>query len=609
MILKLRWILLYFWIISVALASGLALAGENTGNIKILIDVSGSMKQNDPENKRVSAVRLLINLLPNGSQAGIWLFAENTELLIKTSKVSRRWKQKALTAVKKIHSRGIYTDIEGAISAVLGDGFRKPDNNNLILLTDGMVDISPDIMQSAESRERILTDLIPVLQQRQIKVHTIALSDNADTELLQQLSFDSNGWTETSQTAEHLQKTFLQMFNKALPQDGVPLKNNKFDIDKSIQEFSILVFKKNTAKKTRIIRPDKKIISSQSHGQGVSWVGDKHYDLITVQHPAVGEWTVLAETDPANQVMIMTDMKLHIDDLPEYISEQETVGIRIHFTEHGQLIKRQDFLKLVDVTLQQSDELGREKNWKLLPQADHPGYFSQQIHKTLTKGRHTLKILADGKTFKREIVRILEVIESVMRIKKSFDSELGKVTLELIPDQAVIDTDMITVKVDVKRSSERLESHEITPQAGRMLLELDRPEPGEKIIVNFSVFAKTVRGEPVTPKIKPVIIDDQWVAAVQSIPEAKHDNALKGVEDGTETDAAKPVKREEADNQIETDEEEQVDEEVEENGSWGIVIGGVVLINLILLALGFFAYRYLRKKAAAKQEQLLERLT
>ena len=32
--------------------------------IQILIDVSGSMKQNDPKNLRISALKLLVNLLP-----------------------------------------------------------------------------------------------------------------------------------------------------------------------------------------------------------------------------------------------------------------------------------------------------------------------------------------------------------------------------------------------------------------------------------------------------------------------------------------------------------------------------------------------------------------
>ena len=83
--------------------------------LQVLIDVSGSMKKNDQDNLRVPAITLLINLLPEGAKVGLWLFAENTKELVKTGGVDKKWKKKALAKVKKIHSRGLFTNIEDAI--------------------------------------------------------------------------------------------------------------------------------------------------------------------------------------------------------------------------------------------------------------------------------------------------------------------------------------------------------------------------------------------------------------------------------------------------------------------------------------------------------------
>nr|WP_305909129.1 vWA domain-containing protein [Methylomarinum sp. Ch1-1]MDP4522017.1 vWA domain-containing protein [Methylomarinum sp. Ch1-1] len=232
--------------------------------VDVLIDVSGSMKRNDPGNKRISAVKLLINLLPDGTRAAIWLFAQNTHLLLKTAAVDKQWKQRALVLADKIHSRGLLTDIEGAIQTVLREDIAPGSSNNLILLTDGRVDISDDIMQSAESRQRVISDLIPVLQRQRIKVHTIALSDQADRELLDKLSFGTGGWAEALESAEQLQKTLLTMFNKALPQDTVPIKDNRFLIDDAVKEFSLLVFKKAGAAPTRLIGPNGEKLSRQT---------------------------------------------------------------------------------------------------------------------------------------------------------------------------------------------------------------------------------------------------------------------------------------------------------------------------------------------------------
>ena len=50
--------------------------------IRILIDTSGSMKDNDPENLRAAALRLMAKLLPKQSTAGVWMFdALSTEIV------------------------------------------------------------------------------------------------------------------------------------------------------------------------------------------------------------------------------------------------------------------------------------------------------------------------------------------------------------------------------------------------------------------------------------------------------------------------------------------------------------------------------------------------
>ena len=45
-------------------------------DVRILIDISGSMKQSDPTNLRAPALELIVQLLPPGSKAGVWLFGD-----------------------------------------------------------------------------------------------------------------------------------------------------------------------------------------------------------------------------------------------------------------------------------------------------------------------------------------------------------------------------------------------------------------------------------------------------------------------------------------------------------------------------------------------------
>ncbi len=599
-----------------------AQAEKTSGDtVNILIDVSGSMKQNDPDNQRISAARLLVNLLPNGSHAGIWLFAENTRLLLKTTKVDDQWKRQALQAINRIHSRGIYTDIENAIQTILKSGFARPGRKSLILLTDGVVDISKDIMHSAESRQRIIDDLIVVLQQRQISVLTVALSNNADKELLEKLAFDSNGWTESPQLPEQLQKVFLTMFNKALSLEKVPLNSNKFVIDSTIKEFSVLVFKKAGAMQTQLTAPDepsnsgirgKQKINHNTQAENLSWIQDEHYDLITIQQPVTGEWRIEADMDEDNQVMVITDLKLNTNDLPNYITEREGLDIRVYFTEQGQLINEHDFLQLIDVSVQQIDELQKKSIWKMQLQAGSSGYFSQKAGKILSKGRHTLKIVADGKTFQREIVRMIEVVETVVEIKKTYEPTSKMITLELLPDHDIIDMGMMTIRADVRRSGKKeVESVEIKPLAKRLLLSLKAPETGENIVINFSVMAKTLQGKPITPNIKPLLIDEQFVAQIKDVTAVKSAADIDIRVTANKQDEVNE-KKETTDATVQTitgDSQEEDDENIAESERWGMLISVVVVINLLLIAGSYFGYKYMKKRTAEKQQQLLDRLT
>ena len=64
-------------------------------DVRVVIDVSGSMKQNDPSNLRQPAVELLVQLLPEGSKAGIWTFGRYINMLVPHRPVNDEWKRNA----------------------------------------------------------------------------------------------------------------------------------------------------------------------------------------------------------------------------------------------------------------------------------------------------------------------------------------------------------------------------------------------------------------------------------------------------------------------------------------------------------------------------------
>lgn len=118
-------------------------ADEPTNDVRILIDVSGSMRKNDPKNLRTPELEMIVGLLPDQSKAGVWTFAKYVNMLVPHREVTKTWRNHAGKKTGKIHSNGLFTDIEQVLNkaAVNQSKPDKASRRSVILLSDGLVDI------------------------------------------------------------------------------------------------------------------------------------------------------------------------------------------------------------------------------------------------------------------------------------------------------------------------------------------------------------------------------------------------------------------------------------------------------------------------------------
>ena len=374
-------------------------------DIRILIDVSGSMVKTDPQNLRKPALRMLTGLIPGGSKAGVWTFGRYVNEEVKWGRVDKAWRRRADAGAEKIHSRGLYTNIEGAIKRAL-KGWQKKDpktRRTLVLLTDGKVDISKKPERNEASRERVMFDLADQLEESGVKVYAIALSKNADEVLLKRLALKTGGAFEVAESAEQLQRVFLRMFERATQPDTVALQDNRFKIDGSVREMTLLVFR-NGAKPTVLFDPAGKAHSEKKPGPGVSWRRDMGYDLITVTRPMAGSWKLEADIDPDNRIMVVTDLKLQVEDLPAFLMPDRDISLHVELHNKGKKISRNSFLKFVDFSLQHSLD-GKTESLPLKRKKSRDikdkGIYLAKLEAPLEEGTHEFEIKADARTFSR----------------------------------------------------------------------------------------------------------------------------------------------------------------------------------------------------------------
>lgn len=389
---------------------------EDAIDLRILVDISGSMRVNDPENMRRPAVRLLGRLLPDNSGAGLWLFGQQVNMLVPHGPVDDAWRQQMLEASGQISSVALRTNLGAALEKASDawTGRNYPGPVHLILLTDGMADISADPAVNDRERTRIATELAPALARAGVIIHAIALSAEADLDLMGLLADLTGGSAHIAPTADALSRVFADTLGQVSAQDEVPIRDNRFLIDDGVEEFTALVFSglDSTADHLSLISPAGRTYSSSSAGTSVVWASEADYDLITITDPAPGQWRIEGRLGQGSRVTVVSDLRLVVAPMPPRFRLGESVEVLANFEASDSPVTQADFLQLLRVSLTLTTADGRSGTRVLSP--DRPpedGVYRDTIARLQEPGTYLLELEADGQTFSRKYRQTLTLID------------------------------------------------------------------------------------------------------------------------------------------------------------------------------------------------------
>jgi hypothetical protein len=184
-------------------------------DVRIIIDISGSMKQTDPNNLRIPALNLLLELMPEGARAGIWTFGRFVNNLVPVDQVDQAWRERAKKSADRINSLGLHTNLAGALNdAAWGLNADNGFQQSIILLTDGKLDMPGTESGKAEQnnkqeRQKLMSTVLDKYRDAGANIHTLALSDFADKNLLQEIALETDGLYSEAQDADALMKAFF----------------------------------------------------------------------------------------------------------------------------------------------------------------------------------------------------------------------------------------------------------------------------------------------------------------------------------------------------------------------------------------------------------------
>lgn len=548
-------------------------------DVRMIIDISGSMKKTDPNNLRRPAVDLIVRLIPDGSKAGIWTFGEYVNMLMPYRAVDKDWRQQAAATAPSINSIAKYTNIGAALEKATEDSITLDKNyrHHLILLTDGVVDIGPEAVGNMNERKRILTELLPLLKKSDYIIHTIALSEAADQELMKKLSQSTDGVFVVAKTADDLMNTFLKIFDQAVPAERVPLDENGFLVDASIQEFTALIFRKADVPATVIAAPDGKEYTGTDPASNVNWYRTDKYDLITVQQPKAGQWKIKTEMAPNSRVTVVSNLQLVVAPVKTNIRRDQPIDLVYSFAENKQTITKKEFLELLSAqAVTARDQDPQSQIIELTPTAvPADGVFRHQLSGFADTGEYNIRVNIDGKTFKREFVHHLQVSDSLFKVEKHQELQEGRPTYsyKLVADPEVVDMAATTISVSIN-SSQGSNIDKVLNIIGNDHWEFSfSPVQVAKYTVTLKVQGRAVDGSPLEEVIK---ADEFYYPDEASVLKAETP-AEQTSSQPAETPAPQP------------EPEEKNVEEQESSQLWLFI--GIGIANLLVLVLGYFAYK------------------
>ncbi|THK41876.1 VWA domain-containing protein [Methylophaga sp. SB9B] len=485
---------------------------ESSADVRIIIDVSGSMKYNDPENLRAPGLRLLGGLMPGDAESGVWTFARYVNMLVPIQKVDDKWRQRVQQKSSEIHSLGLFTDIEQALQKATANvnAADSTKQRSIILLSDGLVDLDKGKAASEQSRQNIINTLLPQIKQKGFRIHTIALSEEADHELLKQLSMSTDGWYHKVDNADELERVFLHLFEQATQRDSVPLVNNRFTIDNSVNEMTILVFRETETDITQLVQPDQKQQLADTNDPAIRWMQETHFDLITIEKPMAGEWFIDANIDPDNRVMVLTDLKLQTIDLPNNILAGEQFDIVAKLTDHGKQVERTDFLQLVTAELSTQPLQGEPIN-NTMALNNQTATFMANLGKLFDSGQNDIVITAKSDTFERQRRQSVNVVALPFDVTVTqLEADSRSHRLSMTADASMIEPESLQITALLSASDGSEFPYDVLRQSDNAWqLTLADLQPETAYQLSLQIRGKTLTGRNVFLQPKPIHLMDE----------------------------------------------------------------------------------------------------
>ncbi|MFQ3230917.1 vWA domain-containing protein [Reinekea sp.] len=565
-------------------------------DVRILLDVSRSMAQSDPENRRIDAISQLIEALPSGEKAGIWTFGQYVNMVVPHRDVNAQWKRDALAAMSTLNAPAVRTNIGGALEKSSYDfGYSTYTGPvHFILITDGRVDIAPNQEVNGVERTRLIDWVVPNFIAANAVIHTIGISENADSSLLKQLSDQSGGQHHSLNTTQNLANSLFSVMAEAAPTNQIPMVNKGFSVDSGIREVTVLM-RHNTGA-VSLVSPSG-VETSAVAPADQRWRVGPGYTQVSMESPMSGRWQVKGSIADDSEIRVLSDISIEwLKPSQSSVAQGSTVVLEAEIVgPEGQRID-DDVSRLMEVDLK-VNQLPVSANIQ-------NGVIRAQIQPMQNHRPVEIELILDGGTFSRMMYRQLRYVAP-------FTSEvlLTKTHYEwrLYPNQRLNRVESVQAMVEAQSEQNNISGQFVEAEGGYYVWQLPFDAQIGEYTATLEGKLLTSDGEVMLPTQSiQLMIPPMASGEFLMTPEWAEQQAA-AVQEEVPVEPVEPIIEEVPVVELSPDAQWE-DEAMEEEGESNMLLYALLSIpGLLILVIAYLFYRRLESKArtSASEDELL----
>ncbi len=359
-------------------------------------------------------------------------------------------------------------------------------------------------------------------------------------------------FTDTTYDASGaLTSSEASVIDKVIPigseyENSIPVLNNRFRIDSDVEKVVLVFFRTFGAKPVVLVQPDgsKLYLDNDPNDDSYHWFETDTYDMIELTNPMPGPWQALGEILPGSKVMVIADLTLIVDPIPQIIFSGETIkhtaflknaGKRVNFTEFRDVVALSIDFMSTNHPDHENFGLGTKNiarfldNGEGLDEAPSDGVFTGEFDLRITNGEWQPVFSVRTPLFSRERTgEKVVLLPNPIHIDHIEDeTEAGFHTIKISVDEEHLLPESLILDGTLRNPEGDAEKFSIT-ETGNYQREITIVNSGYGIYrANMTAYATTVDGREIVVEVpeytfvtrEPVVIEEPVVIPEPSAQE------------------------------------------------------------------------------------------